>query len=164
MKKSVILTVFFAVVMALTSCHKQVGPTKVLVQDPVRHYNSIIRGQNLKMEWKVSNVGKQPLVITDIQPSCGCICSSGEMNTIILPGQTQTYEFMFNSDKYVGYVSHVIRMYGNVDSTGVIELEFDTNVIIPHDDSPDYEDVYYRESNQRSVEEIELRDYTVDEK
>ncbi len=149
-------------VMVLASCHKEVGPTKVLVLDPVRHYPSIVRGQDLKMQWRVSNVGKEPLVITDIQPSCGCICSSGEMNTIILPGSENTYEFIFNSDKYVGYVSHVIRMYGNADSTGVIELEFDTNVIEPIDS--DYEEIYYKENNRRSVEEVELLNYSVDEK
>lgn len=162
MKKNILLTVIFTIMMVLVSCHKEVGPTKVKVLDPVRHYPSIVRGQDLKMEWRVANVGQDPLVITDIQPSCGCICSSGEMNTIILPGQENTYEFIFNSGKYTGYVSHVIRMYGNVDSTGVIELEFDTNVIEPKDS--DYEEIYYRETNKRSVDEVEKLNYSVDEK
>lgn len=161
-RKNILMTVLFAIMMVFASCHKEVGPTKVKVLDPVRHYPSIVCGQNLKMEWRVSNVGQDPLVITDIQPSCGCICSSGEMNTIILPGQENTYEFVFNSGKYTGYVSHVIRMYGNVDSTGVIELTFDTNVIEP--DESDYEEHYYRETNKRSVDEVEKLNYTVDEK
>lgn len=156
-------TVMIAIVLLMASCSKQVGPTKVLVQDRVRHYSSIIRGQNLKMEWRISNVGDEPLVLTDIQPSCGCICSSGELNNIILPHSEQSYEFTFDSDKNVGYVSHVIRLYGNVDSTGVIELEFDTHVVVPHDDSPDYEDVFYRANNRRGKEDIELKEYTVDE-
>lgn len=126
----------------LSSCKKKVGPTAILIQDSIRHYYTVLQGQELEMTFKVANIGETPLVITDIQPSCGCISSDKEEQNLILPGKEGRFKFVFHSEKYLGYVHHTIRLFGNMQPNGMAEMTFDTHIVPPYNASPDYEDVY----------------------
>ena len=119
--------------------------------DSVRHYYSVLQGQEIEMTWRIANVGEYPLVFSDIQPSCGCISADGEDNNIVLPHSESKLKFIFRTEKYVGYVHHTIRCFGNIQPNGMMELTFDTNVVPPYSASPDYEDVYnqWLEDNAR---------------
>ncbi|MDD4760940.1 MAG: DUF1573 domain-containing protein, partial [Bacteroidaceae bacterium] len=64
---------FIICMLCFFSCAKKVGPTTVQVEDSIRHYYPLVLGDNLDVVYKVTNTGFSPLVITDIQPSCGCI-------------------------------------------------------------------------------------------
>lgn len=148
MKKIVYVILAIAIIVILclltNTCSKEVMPTEVLVQDSIRHYYPMIQGQELTIKYRVANIGKDPLVITDIQPSCGCISIDGEHNNIILPQKEQTFAFTFSSDKFVGEVEHQIYMYGNIaNKDSMIVLYFSTNVVVPTSASPDYEENYF---------------------
>ena len=57
----------------MVSCRKKVEPTEVIVEDRIRHYFPVLAGQELKLNYRIKNVGDEPLVISEIQPDCGCI-------------------------------------------------------------------------------------------
>ena len=61
------LVLMVVVALSLASCHKKLGPTQVAIEDSVRHYPPIILGDELDMTYVVKNMGKEMLVITDIQ-------------------------------------------------------------------------------------------------
>ena len=141
--KILLLLLFF--VALLSGCARKVGPTEVTVVDSVRHYRPLLLGEELTMHYDVTNVGKEPLVVNDIQPSCGCILTNMSSNLIILLGETKRLIFTYNSSGNAGYVKHTIRIYGNVLPKGEIDLVFDINIVPPSADMPDYEEIYNRQ-------------------
>lgn len=144
--KKTLLTMLAAAIVALSGCHRKVGPTEIWVEDPVRHYFPIVMGEKMDILYKVVNVGEEPFVATDVQPSCGCI-SFGEkdnpgVRSILPAGDSTILHFQFDGSKNIGYVHHTIRIFGNVKPRGVLELNFDLNVVPPADYTPDYEETY----------------------
>lgn len=146
--------------MAFTSCRKTVGPTHVRAQDSIRHYYPIVQKEELRMVYELTNEGPEPLVVTDIMPSCVAISLESNMPDVIPVGKTERLNFIFHSDMNVGYVSHDIRIYGNILPNGVCKLTFDVHVVRPTLERSDYEEIYF---DKRSLEEV-LVDGTLGEK
>jgi len=146
-----IILALLATSFGMSSCKKKVRPTTIYIRDSIRHYYSVLQGQELELTIQVANVGKEPLVIADIQPSCGCIAKDKVEQNVILPDKQGRFKFVFHSEKYLGYVHHTIRLFGNIEPDGMAEFKFDTNIVPPYHASPDYEDVYrdYVERNGR---------------
>ena len=145
------LVLMVVVALSLASCHKKLGPTQVAIEDSVRHYPPIILGDELDMTYVVKNMGKEMLVITDIQPSCLNIESSEANVSTIPPGEEALLKFTFHSDKNIGLARHSIRLFGNIAPKGVAEIVFDTHVVRPSVDLSDYEEYYQK--TLRSPEE-----------
>lgn len=137
----------------LTSCKKSVSMTSITVQDSIRHYYPLVQGTDLTMVWHVTNTGNSPLVITDVQPSCGCIELEKEQEYIVIPGKGIHLTFIFHSSKNCGYVKHTIRLFGNIKPSGMASLIFDTNVVPPADFIPDYEQLYKEQQTMEMVAE-----------
>lgn len=142
----VLLVAAFALLPGLSSCKKVVRPTTVWIPDSVRHYYAVVSGEKVNMTWLVRNTGEEPLVITDIQPSGSVDFNDKEHERrIIPPGGRQRLAFTFNSDKNIGYVRSVIRLFGNIAPMGVCSMVFDINVVPRADYVPDYEEVYSKQ-------------------
>lgn len=71
--------------MSFSSCKKKVNPTTVEVEDQDRHYYPIQQGQDLDLNYGILNTGNDPLVITEVQPSCGCMIVDKKSPQVILP-------------------------------------------------------------------------------
>ncbi len=140
--------------IALTSltsgCERRILPTALCVTDSVRHYYPIVAGEKLNFSFVLRNIGDSPLLLDDIQPSCGCIVGKLTGN-IIPPHDSLTVAFTFDSSKNVGYVKHAIRLYGNILPRGMATLVFDVNVVPPSDHDPDYEEVYHEQQAASST-------------
>ena len=134
----------------LTGCKKRISMTTVEVADSIRHYYPVIAGQELNLVYDLTNTGDQPLIIRDIQPSCGCIVTMPE-SRMVLPDKTIRLKFVYQSAKNIGYVQHVIRIYGNIEPKGMAKLVFDVNVVPHADYTRDYEELY-----KEAVERNEL--------
>lgn len=151
MKKSSLQLILFAGVLAgLMSCSGRVEPTSVEIKDPVRHYYPIPTGDELLVIYEVTNTGNRPLVISEIQTSCGCIAYD-DSKRIIPPGAQQELRFRYDSFKNLGYVRHQIRLYGNFESGSSKVLEFDVDVIPPSDHPRDYEELYFETNRSRNL-------------
>ncbi|MBW9202364.1 DUF1573 domain-containing protein [Bacteroidales bacterium SW292] len=125
----------------LTGCKKKIGMTTVQVPDSIRHYYPVIAGQDLDLIYDVTNTGDEPLIIRDIQPSCGCIVTMPE-SRMVLPEKTIRLKFKYQSAKNIGFVQHVIRIHGNIKPHGIAKLVFDVNVVPHADYTRDYEELY----------------------
>lgn len=142
-----LLIPIMAVGLTMVSCdkllHKELKPTVMGVKDSVRHYYPVVLGDELSITCRISNNGKEPLAITDIQPSNFSIRLTSPMPKLIPPGGTEDLNFAFNTEKNVGYAQHEIRFFGNIIPDGVAMLTFDTHIVRPTVDQFDYEEVYF---------------------
>lgn len=141
--------------LSTSSCRKEVGSTSLLILDSVRHYYPVVMGEDLELVYRIANIGTEPLVITDIQPSCGCVVTDGETEAIIPPGQETKLSFKFDTNKNVGYVHHTIRIFGNITPSGMAQMTFDCNVVPPTNSSVDYEENWHeRKAKELAVKEL----------
>lgn len=147
---TLIYSILFIMTFIFSSCVKTVENVDVIIEDQYRHYYPIIQGQTIELNWRVGNESDEPLVITDIIPSCGCIEVDKNYNNIIPAGKYINLKFKFDSSKNLGYSSESIFIYGNIKSKnneGFIELVFDTHVVPVYGNSPDYEEYYMKNKN-----------------
>lgn len=167
--KVILLGIAVVCLLGVMGCRKVVEPTEIKIQDPVRHYKPVLQGQTLEIVYQVTNTGKNPLVILDIQASCGCIVIERRTHVIVPPERKEYVRLKYNSNKNIGLVEHTIRLYGNIEPSGVAEMKFDVNVVPAADYTRDYEELF-REQNvkngfvNRFVDGLESeRGYSVDE-
>ncbi|MBQ0057499.1 MAG: hypothetical protein KBT20_07575 [Bacteroidales bacterium] len=136
-----------ALLMASTSCnsflHKELKPTAMGIKDSIRHYYPIVLCDELSITCEISNKGNEPLAITDIQPSNFAIELNSPMPSVIPPGGMEMVNFIFHSEKNVGFAEHKIRFFGNIIPNGVATLIFDTHIVRPTVDKFDYEEIYF---------------------
>ena len=130
----------------LSSCSERVEYTSVEIKDPLRHYYPILQGRDLEIAVELVNTGKVPLLIRDIQPSCGCIVENAhpDENLLVPPGKPIVLTFTYDSKKNVGKVEHTIRIWGNIKPEGMAEMRFDVNVVPDANYHHDYEELYGR--------------------
>lgn len=148
-RRFLVFSAFIAIILSgtfFTGCKYDIKYIPLSIEDSVRYYTPIRRGQSLRMVYKLKNEGEYPLIIKDIQPSCGCI-SADKGNEIIVPPEQETFmEFEFETSKNTGSVSHTIRLFGNILPEGEALIKFHTNVVAEAEYLYDYEDLFHRDN------------------
>ena len=130
MNKSIFyILLLTALPLCFTGCRKEVRPTSMTIKDSVRHYYPIKQGQQLDIMFTITNTGEAPLIISEMQPSCGCIILDKSSHIIIPEDGIRQFKATYNSIKNVGEVVHRIRIFGNMLPNGKAELKFDVNVV-----------------------------------
>ena len=157
-----IAVVLMVGILSLTSCHKRLEPTAIQIDDSIRHYPATILGDDLEMVYVVRNIGKDMLMISDIQPAVPTIEVDKANVDMIPPGEEAALRFIYHSDKNIGLARHIIRIFGNIYPSGVAQIIFDTHVVRPSIDLSDYEE-YYHEQLKNDGENI-LRIHFVSKK
>ena len=148
------LLLILASALSLMACSNRVAFTSVEIKDPVRHYYPILQGQDLSVTVRVTNTGKVPLVIKDIQPSCGCIILESDHEMVVPPERFMWVTLRYDSKKNVGKVEHSIRFWGNISPSGMAEMRFDVNVVPDANYHHDYEELF-----DKSEDAHKLRDF-----
>ena len=133
--------------LLLWSCTGRVQYTTVEIKDPVRHYYPILQGQELTVTVRLNNTGKVPLVIKDIQPSCGCIILESDHEMVVPPERFMYITLKYDSRKNVGKADHAIRFWGNISPGGMAEMRFDVNVVPDASYHHDYEEMFDKEES-----------------
>lgn len=140
--------------LTLVGCSRKVQFTTVEIKDPVRHYYPILQGQELSVMVKIYNKGKVPLVVKDIQPSCGCIILESDHEMVVPPESSMMVTLRYDSRKNVGKVEHAIRFWGNISPSGMAEMRFDVNVVPDASYHHDYEEMYDKEKSDRLLKKF----------
>ncbi|TYP87828.1 uncharacterized protein DUF1573 [Sphingobacterium allocomposti] len=157
--KYVYINCFFMVVLLLMFCscidvaNKK---TTLAIEDNGRHYYPLLAGQQKDLSFNLKNTGKNPLLITDIITSCGCLKADGDgVRFSIPPGKERMLTLSYNSAKNVGYVKHYVMLYGNFEGKAYEEITFDINVVPNAMYTKDYEELYAEEVDSRAgVEQL----------
>lgn len=130
--------------LMMTSCMNVLDKKTILeVEDNDRHYYPVLAGQLKDVSFNLKNTGKNPLMITDIITSCGCLkVNEDERAFSVPPGKERLLTLSYNSAKNIGYVKHYITLYGNFQKGPLQEIMFDINVVPNALYTKDYEELY----------------------
>lgn len=90
-----------------------------LKMDKLTHdYGNIKQGDNGECEFKFTNAGKEPLVITNCQGSCGCTVPQCPKDPI-LPGKSGVIKVKYDTNR-VGGIFKTVTVNSNSKSGNVV--------------------------------------------
>lgn len=132
-------------VLFLASCSKgtkYLKNTKIEFKDPHRKYNPILKGVVLTVSYKFKNTGSHPLIISEVQTSCGCVLAAYTKKAVA-EGKTGYINLRFDSSKNLGYVKQYVTIFANVENTLSKNISFELNVVPDSYHIKDYEEMYF---------------------
>ena len=96
--------------------------------DSSRDYGKIPEGQKLDVSFRFRNTGSTPLVIGQVQPSCGCTVAEAPREPIA-PGGEGIIKASFNSDGRAGINHKSLLVTANTKGTQNFSLQFVVEVL-----------------------------------
>ncbi len=151
---------FITLIILLSSCEfrkpsiENVKRTKMEVIDPERHYYPILRDSELNVAYKIYNRGVEPLIIYEVQASCGCIQVDYPKGSI---GQDD-FGFItldYDSAKNIGYVEFFITIIANTEKDIFTTIKFDVSVVTSPHYTRDYEEIYMERRKEKLAGEVD---------
>lgn len=130
MKKYLFLVVVlgFAFQSFAQDAEKKDGP--VISWDKKTHdFGDITQGDKVEHTFYFTNTGTEPLLITNVQVSCGCTTPKGWPRDPILPGGKGELTVSFNSAGKMGKQSKPVTIISNAANADGGVITFTTNVL-----------------------------------
>lgn len=154
--------IFLILLLALitSSCEfrrpdlETVRRTKMEIENPERHYYPILRGSQLTAQYKFYNRGNEPLIIYDVQASCGCI-ELDYPSTSIGKDDFGFIVLDYDSAKNIGYVEFYVTIVANTEKDIFTTLKFDLNVVTSPHYTQDYEEIYLERRKEKLAGEVD---------
>lgn len=121
-----------ALVLCVASVQAQITTnTKGAViswEKPAFDFGDIIQGEKVMHTFKFVNTGTEPLIITNIEVTCGCTIPKGWPRDPILPGNKGEIEVQFNSSGKFGKQNKVVTVVSNA-TLGNSQITFSANIL-----------------------------------
>lgn len=89
-------------------------------------FGNIKKGDKVNHVYEITNTGKNPLVISEVKPGCGCTAPDFTKEPI-LPGKKGKITLSFDSSSFDGVVQKSADVYANVENAP-IKLTFNANI------------------------------------
>ena len=112
------------------------GP-KIQFQTPVYDFGKVKSGDPVKYTFIFTNTGDELLILTNVQPSCGCT-TAGDWSRQVEPGKTGTIPVQFNSANYGGQVLKTVTVTSNDKTQPSVGLQLKGTVWKPIDVQPQF--------------------------
>lgn len=105
----------------------QQGPS--ITWDKNTHdFGDIIQGEKVAYTFKFTNTGSEPLVITNVEVTCGCTTPKGWPRDPINPGGKGEITVQFDSTHKIGRQNKVATVISNAPA-GNSQITFSANVL-----------------------------------
>ena len=92
----------------------------------VHDYGVIFEGSDGTCEFEFKNVGKEPLILSNVTSSCGCTVPSWPREPI-MPGKTSVIKVKYNTNR-VGAISKSVTVLSNAEENPRVELRIQGQV------------------------------------
>lgn len=100
--------------------------TTVALSQSSFDFGNIKKGDKVNHIYEITNTGKNPLVISEVKPGCGCTAPEFTKEPI-LPGQKGKITLSFDSSSFDGAVQKSADVFANVEKAP-IKLTFNANI------------------------------------
>ena len=112
------------------------GP-RIQFQTNLYNFGKVKSGDPVKYTYIFTNVGTELLILSNVQPSCGCT-TAGEWSHQVEPGKTGSIPVQFNSGNYNGSVMKTITVSCNDKTQPTIGLQLTGTIWKPIDVNPQF--------------------------
>jgi hypothetical protein len=132
MKKYVfLLAVLFLGVQAFAqeASAKKADGAVITFEKKTHDFGEIVQGDKVEHTYKFTNTGTEPLVITNVEVSCGCTTPKGWPRDPIMPGGKGEITVAFNSAGKMGKMTKTVTIVSNAVNTDASHITFTTNVL-----------------------------------
>lgn len=92
-------------------------------------FGDIYQGDKVENTFKFTNTGTEPLIITNVQVTCGCTTPKGWPRDPIAPGGKGEITIAFNSAGKSGRNNKVVTVVSNAVNAEGSQISFTTNVL-----------------------------------
>ena len=106
----------------------QNGPI-ITFEKKTHDFGDIIQGDKVEETFKFANTGTEPLILTNVQVTCGCTTPKGWPRDPILPGGKGELTIAFNSAGKMGKQNKVVTVVSNAINSDGTQISFTTNVL-----------------------------------
>lgn len=83
-------------------------------EDTLFDFGTIIEGEQVEASFSFTNTGNEALVLTRVEPSCGCTVTKDWPKSPIKPGESGTIKAVFDSNGRAGSQKKIITVIGNM--------------------------------------------------
>ena len=92
-------------------------------------FGDVAQGDKVEHTFKFKNTGNEPLIITNVQVTCGCTTPKGWARDPITPGQPGEITIAFNSLGKFGKQNKVVTVISNAVNPDGGQISFSANVL-----------------------------------
>lgn len=122
---------FFALIVlgvAVQSNAQTSGPV-ITWEKSVYDFGDVVQGDKVEHTFKFKNTGNEPLIITNVQVTCGCTTPKGWARDPIAAGQSGEITVAFNSLGKFGKQNKVVTVVSNAVNPEGAQISFLANVL-----------------------------------
>ena len=116
-----VLLVIVKMQAQVTSPPTQENPStaEITFASLVHDYGTIKKGADGNCEFKFTNTGKEPLIVSNVTTSCGCTVPSWSKEPI-MPGKTGVIKVNYTKTDMVGTISKQITVFSNAKNGTIV--------------------------------------------
>ena len=122
----------FIVVMAMVvfaGSNAQTNGPVISWEKSTYDFGDLVQGDKVEHIFKFRNTGKESLIITNVQVTCGCTTPKGWARDPIAPGQSSEITVAFNSLGKFGKQNKVVTIISNAANPEGGQISFVANVL-----------------------------------
>jgi len=113
---------------AQQASQKASGPV-ITFEKKTHDFGDIVQGDKVEETFKFTNTGNEPLIITNVQVTCGCTTPKGWPRDPVAPGGKGEITLAFNSTGKIGKQNKTVTVISNAANADGGQITFTTNVL-----------------------------------
>ncbi len=106
-----------------TTSPAPVSTAEIAFEKEVHDFGTIQQGDDGTVEFKFKNTGKDPLIITKAQGSCGCTVPTAPLNQPFKSGETGVIKVHYDTNRLGGFTKTVTVTTNGKTGTKVITIK-----------------------------------------
>lgn len=107
----------------------QAGGPAISWEQSTHDFGDIYQGDKVEHTFYFTNTGTSPLIITNVEVTCGCTTPKGWPRDPLAPGEKGEILISFNSSGKFGKQNKVVTVISNAANPEVIQISFAANVL-----------------------------------
>jgi len=107
----------------------QLGGPMITWEKTVHDFGDVYQGDKVEHTFYFTNTGTAPLIITNVEVTCGCTTPKGWPRDPLAPGEKGEVLISFNSAGKFGKQNKVVTVISNATNPEVIQVSFAANVL-----------------------------------
>ncbi len=128
-----VFTIYGAIAQEVATVEASENGAVMTFEEVKYDFGDIYQGDKVEHIFKFENTGNEPLIITNVQTTCGCTAPNWPRDPVI-PGQESEIKVVFNSAGKIGRQNKVITIISNATNP-TNKVTIVTNILPKKDDS-----------------------------